>query len=127
MMATHVIYDNEVYTIPAGATAEYSTSGALTGYFTTSQANGGIAEYNTMNGVSTLSGYHVPLALMQGSQYEGTPSTTTTGTMGGYVSAPVNYGGFNMGSSTVSSSSGSRPSNSVSTCNPVAPVPHAMP
>ena len=61
----------------------------------------------------------------------GTPAynNITPGSMTGTVSAPVNYGGFNMGTYAPSGAStfGSRPTNSVDTCNPVAPVPNAIP
>jgi hypothetical protein len=98
MVDTHVIQGNNIYTIPAGAAAEYNSDNVLTGYFSNSYMTGGVAEYNYINGVSTLTGYHVPISMM-------TETVVTSG------------------STTTSTSSSS---SSSANCNPVAPVANGI-
>jgi hypothetical protein len=94
---------DNMYTIPAGAHAEYNTNGQFSGYFTSSAMQGGIAEYNDINGVNTITGYHVPLNMLS-------PTSVSSGSM--------------MGGSSSSMSGGESVS---SNCNPVSPVPNGIP
>lgn len=100
MEATHVKYNGMIYAIPTGATATYDATGVFTGYYSAQQISGGVAVYEVLNGVSTLSGYHYSVDMLQGTNV--------------------------ITSSTVLATAATASTNAIG-CNPVSPVPHGMP